>query len=544
MSKYEEDCVMAQKLLNIEIGEKFVKICVTRVNGTNYKVLRGFQFEFVGDIVSDGQITNVEEMAEQIRIQLHEHRLGEVKNVTFVFSSTKVPSREITLPLVKLNKLSELVAMNAGDHFPVDLGNYHITHTVLEKLTKPEPSYRVLVTAVPMIILKSYFDLAKSLNVVVQAIDYAANSQMQILSSIDKNGVIMYLSINLFSAVATFMQDGKFLMQRSIPMGADDIITTILRENNFEESEYVDTLQKAKDSLWMSQHLPKEIFDVASNRLFVGIGRMLEFFYSNKKGVAIDKIVLLGICSEITGIREEIEAGSSVKTEILTTIPRHENTANVLDTSIVNYISCIGSNIEPLDLIPAEYKKVNQRTKSNDNSLLPSIVICALAVLAGVILSLTAWFNNLSLNAKLDKINNDIEELQYVVGVYNTYVEYVSMHNNLKVITDSSTNKNENLSDFLNELEEIIPESILFMSVISDNSGVTINATVDTFEDVAVTLANIRSMDSISVLSVTSATEQGDGLGGTVVSFSVTATYAQDIETPTENLQPIVTETE
>ncbi len=535
---------MAQRLLNIEIGERFVNICATQVSGRNYKVLKGFRFEFVGDIVNDGQITNIEEMAEQIRTQLEEHGLSEERNATFVFSSTKVPYREITLPLVKPNKLPELVAMNAGDHFPVDLSNYHITHTVLEKLIKPEPGYRVLVTAVPMSILKSYFDLANSLGVVVQAVDYAANSQMQIFSSMDKNGVAMYLSINLFSTTATFMQDGQFLMQRSIPMGADDIITTVLRQNDFGASEYIDTLEKCKDSLWLSQHLPKDIFAAASNRLFVGIGRMLEFFYSNKKGITIDKIVLLGICSEIAGIREEIEAGSSVKTEILTAIPKHENTANVLEGSIVNYISCIGSIIAPLDLIPQEYKRENQKTKNRDNSMLPSILLCALAIIAGGALSLTAWLDNLSVNAKLNKVNNDIAELQYVVEGYNTYVEYVSMHNNLKVVTDASSNQNENLPDFLSELEEIIPESILFMSVLSDNNGVTINATVDVFEDVAVTLANIRSMESISVLSVSSATEQGNGLGDSVIAFSVTATYVQDVEEPTEALQPIVTEPE
>ncbi len=535
---------MAQKLLNIEIGEKFVKVCVSQGTPKNYKVVKGFQFEYVGDIVSDGQVTNVEELGNQIQNALIENGLANENKATFIFSSTKVPVREVTLPPVKQDKLGDLVKLNASEYFPVDVANYHITHAVLEKISKPEPGYKVLVTAVPLSILKSYFELGRKLGLAIEAIDYAPNSQMQILSSLEQSGVTMYLSINLNSTTATFLQDGKFLLQRNMPMGGDEIISAALRQNDLEVTDYVTTLEKCKDDNWLPTALPKEIYDAAMNRLTSGIGRTVEFFRSNQKGMGIDNVVIFGSAAKIYGLKENLQDKLGIPCQILTTIPKHEKAVMALDTNVVNYISCLGSLIAPLDLIPDEFNKKNQKSKEQAESLTGSILICALGIIAGVLLAGSATIENMAKNAEIADINKQIDELQYVVDTYNLYTEYAEMDHNLNVFVADAENKNEGLVNFLDELEKRIPENIVVMNAACDNNGVTINATVESFDEVAVALANIRSMESIEVINISGATEQVSESGAASVTFSVTAIYTVPVEEPVALPQPIFQDTE
>ncbi len=532
---------MAQKMLNIEVGEKFIKVCVSQGTAKNYKILKGFQFEYLGSVVNDGQITDVSSLGEQIKVGLEENGVSDVRKVTFVFSSTKVPVREVSVPPARNDRIGALIQTNASEYFPVDISNYHVTHTILERIQKPEPALRVLVTAVPLVLLKGYFELAAFLNLEVVAVDYSPNSQYQILSSFEEEGVVMYLSVNLHSTTATFLQNGNFLLQRNVPIGGDELVTAAMRYAGAQSSQYVQVLEQCTNTNWLETALPAENRLAAMGRLISGIGRILEFFRSNQKGMPIDKIVLLGVSANLYGLKEAIEQATAIPTEILTAIPKHEKSIVALEGSIVSYISCIGSLLAPLDLMPLEMKK-GAANEKKDN-LTASILVCTLAVVAGLGLSATALIENIALNSELDSINTQIEELQYVVDTYNTYVEYEAMNQNLKVFNANANNKNEGLTIFLTELEKAVPSNILMMSAICSNTGVTINATVSNFEEVAVTLANLRKFESIEILSISGATESVNEVGASNVSFSVTATYTvppvEEVALP----QPILQDT-
>ena len=97
-------------------------------------------------------------------------------------------------------------------------------------------------------------------------------------------------------------------------------------------------------------------------------------------------------------------------------------------------------------------------------------------------------------------------------------------------------NPNENLVDFINELEQILPSSFYTNSFSSDLDGISISVTVEGKEAAARTILNIRNMKSISDVQISNITDSKNELGESAVTFSITGTYA-DIHAETEETE-------
>ena len=84
---------------------------------------------------------------------------------------------------------------------------------------------------------------------------------------------------------------------------------------------------------------------------------------------------------------------------------------------------------------------------------------------------------------------------------------------------------NENLVEFMNELEQILPSSFYTNSFTSDETGVSMSITVEGKAAAARTILNIRNMKSIESVSVSGITDALDEAGNSTVTFSLSGTY-------------------
>ena len=80
------------KVLNIEIGDRISKVCVSEKRKKDYQISNCFLMPTPAGAAQDGQIINVDLLAEALRRELLEHGAANVKSVTFTLSSTKVAS--------------------------------------------------------------------------------------------------------------------------------------------------------------------------------------------------------------------------------------------------------------------------------------------------------------------------------------------------------------------------------------------------------------------------------------------------------------------
>lgn len=518
---------MAAKVLNIEVGDHLVKVCCSIKKGKNYQIQDSFLFQTPSQTVSDGQIVDPKALAERLRAELAEHGASDVKNVTFTLSSSKVASREVTLPPVKDNRLKSVVETNAQDYFPVDMSNYQVAYNLLERTGEPEPGCRVLVMAAPKPLLVGYMRLAEQADLILSAIDYCGNSQYQVLRGVPSTKVVMYVDVGLTHTMVTFMQNGLLLLQRSFSFGGHDLVTAALHAAGRPDEEYLSTLEQTSDENWLSSLLSEEDRTDCLSRLVGGIARSADFFKSGRVNETAEQVVLMGVCSQIAGLQRMVAEELGEETMLLTEVSGVEFVANSIE-GVSAYISCIGSLVSPLDLLPEELRQRRRagKGKAENDSLTSGIVICGLCIVVAVGLSIASVVGYLLAVNRQDKIQQRMSELSHVSETYNTYLEYQQFSDNFSVVNGYSETPNAELVDFLEEMERKMPSSIQLLSAVCGADGVTMNVTTPGMEEAAVVIDQMRTFESISNITVGTITESADDTGLTTASFTLTCGYA------------------
>ena len=158
-----------------------------------------------------------------------------------------------------------------------------------------------------------------------------------------------------------------------------------------------------------------------------------------------------------------------------------------------------------------------------------TLLVTALALALGVILSiamavtsLTRYVGTVAENVALQA---RVEELQPAQAVYNEYLSAAAQYDKYKYLCEYTENPNENLVEFINELEQILPDSFWTNSFSSDQTGISMSVTVEGKAAAARTILNIRNMESISDVQISGITDSKDEAGKSTVTFSITGTY-------------------
>ena len=516
------------KVLNIEVGDRVTKICVSEKNKKGYQISNSFLMQTPIGAVRDGQIIAVDLMSTALKEALKENGASSVKNVTFTLSSTKVASREIMLPPVREHRIKAVVETNAADYFPVDMSNYCIAHTLLETLSGENAGCRVQVTAAPRPLLEGYAALAEATGLMLEAIDYCGNSQYQVLRTLPGDDITMYVDVNVSNTLVTFMQGGIMMMQRNVNFGGDELVSTVLDVAGKENSEFLTVLRKSANAEYLDNYLSRDQQEESLRRLVGGISRSADFYQSNRSAVEIGKVVLMGVCCDIAGLADMVRDALGTETVSLQDVSGIGAVANSIG-GVNSYISCIGSLLKPLDLLPAELQgaatQKKRKTERQNESIALGLVLCILLTLAGAGLSGFAFWKYTQAKAEQEQLEQRIAELAHVSAVAETYEKYQTTQAVLDQIRAYNDTHNAYLVDFMEELERKMPSSLLLMSAVCDEQGVSLNIVTPGMEEADVVIKQLRSFESIDKMVISTITESTDEGGISSATFSVSCGY-------------------
>ena len=522
---------MAAKTLSIEVNDQIIKVCRVVQKGRGVRVLNSFMFRTPDDCVSDGVIANPQVLGRELKLQLTQHGLHNMKDVVFALSSSKIAIREVKLPLMKEKLLAKAIQTNADEYFPVDLKNYHITYSVLDTFSGPNAFMRVMVLATPIYILEGYFELAEITGLTVKAIDSCGNSQYQALRSKGGAGVTIYVDVNSASSLVSFIRDDTLLLQRTFAFGADELISHYMSASGKGNDGYISALRETdvtSADFAVSTILSQNDIQEDLSRLVGGIVRSVDFFNSSQWGVAASRVVLLGSNRHIVGLRDLVAEATGLETLYLDDVPEFiEFTSGSTDAA--TYISCIGSTIAPLDLIPQILKPSRNHIVDNkDSSILPGLLICCLFIFAGLGFAIFSIFSYQKTVNKLESMKEEISSIEYTRQVYETYISYQKGEEAVNTVAAEADTPNSKLVSFYEELEKKMPSSILILSAACTNEGVAMNITVANYTDAASVISELRSFKSISNIDVSDISSSENEAGIERIMLTVTCTYGEN----------------
>ena len=553
---------MNNRVLSIEIGNSFTKICEIDYKVKKPKVYKVLTVETPEGVVVDGMLQPTQEYADHLVNALGTNGIR-TKKVIFTISSTRVASREVQIPNVKANKIEALVKTNANDYFPVDLTQYEIGHYLAGGLTE-EGKLRVMALAVPKALLDSYYQLAQMCGWEVECFDYSSNSLYQILRDEKSEKVTMMIKIDENSTIVTVLSAGKVLLQRTVAYGVQDAIETMIASGAYAVNDPMSAVERFQkktclnrvlhqgDKLWEENAGRWEDEDAGNAEvtaarqkitsslepLIVGVSRVIDFYDSRNSNTPIERTYVTGLGGSFSGMSKLFTNCLERKVHTLSDMEDKIGMSKAIrSTRPAAYISCLGAVLAPVGLIDKSQQKAKGMTVvSGTNYTFVSVAILVLGVILSIamaVTSLTRYFGTVAENVALQA---RVEELQPAQAVYNDYLATAAQYDKYQYLYEYTENPNENLVEFINELEQILPSSFWTNSFSSDMEGISMSVTVEGKAAAARTILNIRNMESIEDVQISNITDTQNELGESAVTFSITGTYA-DIHADSEEAE-------
>ena len=237
----------SKHLLALQIDNGVSQVAELRISSKNVTVLKSFSVKTpIGTVGEDGTLVADAAFAALLRERMRE--LGiKVDKAVFCVNSDRVITREITIPNVKRSEILTMLHTNSQDYFPVDVSDCRLDYSVQEQIVENGAKMlRIQASAVPKALIASYYELAKMMEIGIEAVDLSGNSLLQAIAA--NPGMITaeedtegstYMMVNLYSGGTqlTFIKDGTVRLQRMVSYGLGDSFDTLLHANTAEVVE-------------------------------------------------------------------------------------------------------------------------------------------------------------------------------------------------------------------------------------------------------------------------------------------------------------------
>ena len=540
---------MATKVLSIEIGQGLTRVVEMDYKAKNPKVYSYFTFETPKDVIEDGVVKRSEAFAGLFKAEC-ERRGIKTNQVVFSVTSSRIARREAKIPFVKEKQIQELLDTSATDYFPVDMTQYHLVYSIVEKNAKgDDKGYRLNLLAVPNDLTASYFDFAASLNMHLLAVDYVGNSIYQIARGSYETGVDILLKVDETTSLITVLNEGKIDLQRSISYGINNAIEKVKSNAAFGENlTYAQAIEVLCGKTCIRRFLNPEAGyqekedtdkDITEARIQVTeslrqlinmIGRVVEYYISHNQGVNIDGITLMGLGADFSGLSKLLTNELNHKVRVLQDMEINaiNKVSDEATLRVSRYAACLGAGIAPMNLIPDQGKggKGIKIEKTGDAVRTGALVLVLCAVIAGAVAGYGYMQKN-EVKKEVEKVEANIKRLEEK-GVVIVFEEYTTINNlvgKMDQVYKSSLSRNEDLVDFINELEEKMPSSLIVLNFTATREGVTMGIQTDSKEAAAKTLMQLRTFESIEVVSSQGLTDNLDDSADRIVEFTVNCVY-------------------
>lgn len=580
---------MANKVLGIEIGQNLTRVVEIDYKSKNPKIYNMFSFPTPPGMIDDGVVQPDSMFRSLLSGKLKEKRISTNKAV-FVLNSARIASREVELPLVKEKQIKEMLEMNASDYFPVDLSQYKLVHEIIEKIDRPEEKkMRLSVIAVPNDLISSYLALAAECRLQLVALDYSGNAIKQLMKREIPGDIKVTIKIDEVSSTLTVMDGDVVKLQRNVNYGLAEAIEEIQDSELFGEylsfSDAMDvarrktcillksdsTAQEAPEHDELGHEIDSEKFKRLRTNVYYSlsnmvssIGRVIDYYQSRNVDRPIERVFLIGLGADFSGLSKLLTNELNYKVVPLQQFDGMHvaKNINLAEAKIAEYFNCVGGSLKPLNILDNDKKSRLKAAAiaapaSQPNAIGPDgqpvpaqaapeeesvsyavpLVIFGLCVVGAVAMVAYSIFSNLVLTSDNMTLKARVSDLSYAQNIYDVYNQTKSDYDWTQLLEDASSNKNDEIVNFIDELEQKLPSEakLVTMSVTTDGVSMTISqGSKDVAADV---IAQLRTFDSIMVSNVSTITEEQDETGATKVQFTIDCTYvtASDDTETTEN---------
>lgn len=384
------------------------------------------------------------------------------------------------------------------------------------------------------------------------AIDYAGNSLFQIVKKECASGTHLIAKIDENATLLMVVQDQKIALTRNVGYGVEEALQIVgdsaawgtirnIRQaiQVVEQNQCIDLtpteeeqgaqLPSREDEA--RRHITEALLPVVGN-----IAKVIDY-YASRNAAVIDKVHITGVGGNFLGMDELMQREIDYPVEVIRKVEGLNLEKYFKDGFFGEYLSCIGAVIAPVNFKLHE-DKGKGKGKEKEGSAASGSISTGLVVLAWVIFAagllsaagMTALsiVNTMAVEKKNVDLQHQVSELKPIVDIYNSYVDVLTEYNKVKAMYAVTESRNDELYEFMLELEQKLPADVNVVAFTADRSQITMSMNVSSKGEAAAAIEQLRTFESLlpESVTVTAVTEELEEEGGIIVNFTVSALYA------------------
>ena len=538
---------MAGKVLSIEVGYSVTRVVEMDYEAKNPKIYNAFSFETPPNVLSDEGVNINESLIALMKKGLSDNGIKTTRTI-FTISSGRIANREVIIPMVKDNKIKALLLANSRDYFPVDLSQYELVYRVVEK-SKEEKQIKLSVFAVPRQLIDSYKALAKAWNLQIIAMDYSGNSIYQAMLRTMEQDLAVTIRVDDRTSMITIVRNGKIELQRTIGYGIDEAVEIVRNCRVLDDNAtYIDAMDLMRRITCMDLHLQQgvganmdeddemvetEIIGIRSEvtrsltMLLGNLSRVMDYYTSRNADVTIDRIQLVGLGADCSGLSKLLTNELGVKVVALQEFKdaNLNRSINKGRFKVAEYMSCIGATYEPLNFQLEVEKSENGKASDGQDSLAFGVVVFVLGLLVGAGFIGYGYYKYDLAKKENTRLVSEISSKSDIVDVYNSYLEKKMTRDGMLLMDALTVTTNQYFVELLHQMEQKLPSEVVLTNIVSTSEGVSFAFSANTKEGVAETIMQLRTIEGIGNISCGEVVKEVDENEVTKHNFEVYAQY-------------------
>ncbi len=310
----------SRDLVGLDIGSHSIKLVELKQKGKSYELVSFGIQPLPPEAIVEGAIMDSSAVAEGIDVLFVNNNVKKSDVATSV-SGGSVIVKKISLPAMSEDELAESIRWEAEQYIPFPIDEVNLDHKTLRGSVAEGGMMDIILVAVKKDMIGFYSNVitqAGKRPMVVDVDAFAMQNAFELNYKGDVNpgDVIALINIGASLININIIQGDISLFTRDISTGGNLYTETIQRELNLSR-EHAETIKRGAAIEGLDPSAASSILQGVTEDLAVDVQRTFDFFKATSTEERIDRIMLAGGTSKITGIQQYFQTKFGAPTEIM-----------------------------------------------------------------------------------------------------------------------------------------------------------------------------------------------------------------------------------
>ena len=298
----------APPLIGVDVSATALKLVELSEAGKGAYRLERYAIEpLPKDVVSDGNIANLDQVADALR-RAHKRLGSRNRNIALALPAAMVITKKIIVPAGQTEDELELqVETEANQYIPFALDEVNLDFQTLGPAPNSPDEVEVLIAASRKEKVEDRVAIADAAGLKARVMDvesYATEEAFRLVApSLPANGRDQNIAlVDIGAHVMHFyvLRNNQILFSRDQAFGGNQLTHEIQRAFNLSPEE----AESAKKNAGLPENYDVDVLQPFMETLALEVTRALQFFFTSTSYSQVDQIVLSGGCALIPGLDE------------------------------------------------------------------------------------------------------------------------------------------------------------------------------------------------------------------------------------------------